>query len=185
LGFFPKPYNKQRYTMSFALTGKPPQDLSLSNLAVKDTLVATSVTAVNVNAPTINGLSTGTGIEAIRSIFTGAEFGQWTVSGGIGRITINGIINDGPDPVPGGTVLGQIDNYGDGGRLVTFPGFIYCPAAPNIAQAGFLATFQIDERGQFSTDAPVDLPGDRGQGDVRCVGGNVNPCMKFRGHNFN
>lgn len=161
-----------------SLTGKPPQDLSLSNLAVKDTLVATQTTALNVDAVTINGLSTGTVIEAIRSVFTGAEIGQWTVSGGIGKISINGIINDGPATTTPGTVLGQIDNYGDGGRLVTFPGFIYCPAAPTIAEAGFITIFTINERGEFSVDAP-DVPGDRGQGDVRCRGGNVRPCIVF------
>jgi len=148
-----------------SLTGKPPQDLAFSNLAVKDTLVATQTTAINVNAVTINGICTTTSLEPIRSVFTGAEIGQWSINAGIESFTINGIINDGPAITLRGTVLGQVDNY-PGGSVITCSGFIYCPAAPSSVEAGIITTFTINEKGQFSVDDSTK-PGNSGSCAVK------------------
>lgn len=150
-----------------SLTGKPPQDLTLTNLAVKDNTVVTSLSTLNVTAVAINGIRILNVSEPIRSVFTGAQIGQWIINNGITTFSINGIINDGPAVTAPGTVLGQVDNY-PGGPPISFPGFIYCPAASSIATAGFVTTFRINETGQFSTDAP-DAPGDRGTAPPKAV----------------
>lgn len=142
--------------------------MALTNVAVKGTVVAPTVFANNVTASNINGVSTQSTFQLIRSVFTGALIGSWSVTNDILTVSISGIINDGPVATAPNTILGQAENY-SANQSISFPGFIYCPAAPTIEQAGFLTTFRINEQGQFSADAP-DVPGDRGAGDVRLRG---------------
>jgi hypothetical protein len=150
-----------------SLTGKPPQDLSLSNLVVKDTLVATQATALNVDAVTINKIPTATTLQPIRSVFPPfAEIGQWVVGGGIERFYFLGLINQSGEDQPADTVLAQVDNYCDGpfrlfnghcqspdGRGgLTFPAFLYCPEAANIETAGLVLNLTINTVGEVSLD---------------------------------
>lgn len=137
-----------------SLTGKPPQDLSLSNLAVKDTLVATQTTAININAVTINGISTDTTLQPIRSVFTGAEIGQWSVSSGVETFSIQGQLNQSGVDQPANAVLAQIDNYPPQ-AAVTFSGFLYCPDAATINTAGFLINLTVSTSGEVSSDGVV------------------------------
>ena len=139
--------------MSFSLTGKPPQDLCLTNLAVKDTLVATQTTALNINANTINGLPTGTILQPIRSVFTGAEIGQYVVQNNMDMYILAGIINQSGVEQKANTVLAQIDNYRQ--PAVTFPGFLFSPEAPTIDSAGVSMTVSVDENGQVYLDVDV------------------------------
>jgi hypothetical protein len=141
-----------------SLTGKPPQDLAVSNLAVKDTVVTASLSVLNVNAATLNGLSTFSTVQQIRSIFSGQSVGQWVVRNGIQSFSILGEPNTSPVTLPANTVLAQIDNY-ISQSSVQFPVFVYNPNAGSIATATVLATMSVSGDGSITIDEALESRG--------------------------
>lgn len=135
-----------------SLSGKPAQDLQLSNLAVKNSLVTPKLTAANLSAANINGISTSVRRYNILSIFTGAKMGVVTVQNGYSLITFKGILNQSGSAIPPDTVIAYVENAVTDAPIL-LPSFIYCSLAPNIAGASFLGISTIHENGTitFST----------------------------------
>lgn len=148
-----------------SLTGKPPQDLAVTNLTVKDTLVATTTTTLNLNALTLNGISTDTQSWNILSVFTNALLGTAVLQNGIMSFSVSGTLNQSGAPLPADSVFAYIDKWPGTNEPNLLNTFVYCPSAPTIATAGFAATITIHTDGTLTINADLQNndPGNAGR----------------------
>lgn len=138
-----------------SLTGKPPQDLAVTNLTVKDTLVATTTTTLNLNALTLNGISTDTQSWNILSVFTNAVLGRAVLQNGIMSFSVNATLNQSGAPLPADSVFAYIQQWPGTFEPSLLNAFVYCPSAPTIDTAGFSATITIHTDGTLTINAAL------------------------------
>lgn len=137
-----------------SLTGSPPQDLALSNLAVQQTVVSATLSAVNVSAGTVNGISTATDNWPILSIFNNLKLGYVTLANSLLTFTLQSVLNQSGGPLPADSVFAYIPGW-PYKMTVDIPTFVYCPDAPTIATAGFSAKTTLHSDGTLSVNAAL------------------------------
>lgn len=138
--------------MSF--TGKPAQDLAVSNLAAKTSVVSPNLVVGTLSTALINNVPQLLAVLPIKSIFNGATIGNVTYRNGPVWYSFWGQPNQSNADLDANVQLGYVADYS--AKLdVYVPVLIYCPAAPTISNAGFSATVQISSTGIISVDTKV------------------------------
>lgn len=137
-----------------SLTGKPAQDLAVSNLAAKTSVVSPNLVVGTLSTALINNVPQIVAVLPIKSIFNGATIGNVIYQNGPVWYTFWGQPNQSNADLDANVPLGSVENYS--AKIdVYVPVLIYCPAAPTISNAGFSAIVQISSTGVISVDAKV------------------------------
>ena len=137
-----------------SLTGKPPQDFCLSNLAVQNTVVTPTLTTLNLETESLNDVSTDQRSYRILSVFTGAQMGTVFVHDGYSQIDFGGLLNQSGNNIPANTVIAYVENAVTDAPIL-LPMTVYCPFAPTIADAVFPGTSIIHEDGTITFDTAL------------------------------
>ena len=136
-----------------SLTGKPPQDLAVSNVVVNGTTATTSLTTLNLESQLINGVPYQSALFPIYNV-TGTEIGTLTVIGQQIRLILIAVLNEDPvNTIPADTTFATVPGW-DVSQPIIFPGFLYNPGSATISDAGTSVDIVLLPGGAIQCQSP-------------------------------
>ena len=143
------------FCVLMSVSGLVPKDLAVSNMVVKATTAANSLTTLNLESQSINGVPYFSIIKPVYRETSGAEIGTLTVSNQQIRLNLIAVLNeDLTDTIPAGATFATVPGW-DVSNPVTFAGFLYNPGSATIADAGTLVELVLLPGGNIQGQSPL------------------------------